>query len=310
MKKTRASQRRYSLFGLFLVLPFLFLAWIIGVNLSVLEQQDTVRSCLELEDRLAELEHRIGLLAQSVATTETGNIDLVSLEQWRRIYSEYMAARSALDLERSVARPLMPYIVKTDSLVAALNQLYLDLAESESHTALSGVSGDDWAALHREAEHNIHQAAHICATRSGSALSDLWSGRKGLIIVVWGVCLLAFGLAAMLMVYHRNLLKSRKAEAALRESEERYRWLVELSPQAIVVHVDGRTVYVNQAAVELYGAKSAEEEIGRPIYDFVHPDYHDVIRERARQLYSDRKATEPFEIKMVRADGKVIEGEV
>ncbi len=67
------------------------------------------------------------------------------------------------------------------------------------------------------------------------------------------------------------------AEEALRESEERYRRLVELSPEAIIVHSEGKFVYVNPAAQRLWGAACAEELIGKPVLDVVHPDYRDIV---------------------------------
>ncbi len=61
-------------------------------------------------------------------------------------------------------------------------------------------------------------------------------------------------------------------EKACRESEERYRRLVELSPDGIYVNCEGRFAFVNPAAVSALGAASPEALLGRPIHDIVHPD--------------------------------------
>jgi len=55
----------------------------------------------------------------------------------------------------------------------------------------------------------------------------------------------------------------RQAQEALRQSEERYRQLLELSLDAIWVHHDGIITFVNRAGVELLGAKKAEDVVGR-----------------------------------------------
>ncbi|WP_052263309.1 sensor histidine kinase [Geobacter pickeringii] len=99
----------------------------------------------------------------------------------------------------------------------------------------------------------------------------------------------------------------RGAEARLRDSEERYRSLVESSPDAIVVHSAGRYVYVNGAAVALYGAERADQLIGKPLADFVHLDVRDLVRTRIRQIYEEKLCVPLSRQKLVRLDGEVID---
>lgn len=61
-------------------------------------------------------------------------------------------------------------------------------------------------------------------------------------------------------------------EIALKESEERYRRLLELSPEAILLHCGGKIIYANPAATEFFGAAHMEELIGLEIYNFLHPE--------------------------------------
>ena len=68
----------------------------------------------------------------------------------------------------------------------------------------------------------------------------------------------------------------------LRESGDRYRQLVELSPNAIVVHREGKVVFANTAAVTLVGARNAAEVLGKPVMDFIHPDSQQAAVERIR----------------------------
>lgn len=100
----------------------------------------------------------------------------------------------------------------------------------------------------------------------------------------------------------------RRAEQALGESEERYRRLVELSPEAIAVHNEGKVVYVNPAGLKLFGAAHSQDVIGRPILDFVHPDYRELVGGRVLSVQDE--AADLIEEKFVRADGSVIDVEV
>jgi PAS domain S-box-containing protein len=60
-------------------------------------------------------------------------------------------------------------------------------------------------------------------------------------------------------------------EAALRHSEERYRRLIENAPDSIVVHQNGRMVFVNEAGIRLWAGRSREDFIGRNVLSFIHP---------------------------------------
>ena len=125
---------------------------------------------------------------------------------------------------------------------------------------------------------------------------------------IWLIGLSALGFGAFTV--NRRILERRKTEEALRESEEKFRRLVENAPEAIFIQTGGKFVYLNQDALRLFGAGSAEELLGRPIIDRIHPDHHEIVRERLRLLNEEKKTVPLMEQKYLKMDGSVVEVEV
>ena len=108
----------------------------------------------------------------------------------------------------------------------------------------------------------------------------------------------------------RDETAHRQAERVIEESEERYRILVDLAPDGIAVHQDGRLVFVNAAAVRLLGASGPGELIGRPVMDIVHPDSRPTARDRIVQMLSERAAVPIAGERFLRLDGTPFDVEV
>jgi PAS domain-containing protein len=83
-----------------------------------------------------------------------------------------------------------------------------------------------------------------------------------------------------------DITEQRRADDSLRESEDRYRKLVEIFPDAVFLHREGRILYANPAAFRLLGASHSDEIVGKNILDFVSPRVpgksHDKYRKRSK----------------------------
>jgi PAS domain S-box-containing protein len=107
-----------------------------------------------------------------------------------------------------------------------------------------------------------------------------------------------------------DMTERRRAEAALHESEERYRTLVEHSPDAIFLLSVDRVTFVNRAGVRLLAASSPEEVVGKSAFEIVHASHHGLVRDRLRQLAEGRRYGVPAEQRFVRQDGTLVDVEV
>jgi PAS domain S-box-containing protein len=99
-------------------------------------------------------------------------------------------------------------------------------------------------------------------------------------------------------------------EEALLESETRYRALAEMLPDGIVVHAGGIVVYANEAALTLAGGRCPEDLVGKPVMEFVHPDFRPVIAEQIRHLLDRPAKVQLIEQKFIRLDGTFVDVDV
>jgi PAS domain S-box-containing protein len=99
------------------------------------------------------------------------------------------------------------------------------------------------------------------------------------------------------------------AEEALQESEKTYRRLLELSPEAIFVHRDGKIIVANSAAAGLFGYSNPNQILGKSVLEFVHPDFRRIINERIRLVAAEGRTVPFMEQKYLKPDGTVIQVE-
>jgi PAS domain S-box-containing protein len=98
---------------------------------------------------------------------------------------------------------------------------------------------------------------------------------------------------------------ARKREIQPGDVESLYRNLVELSPDAVLVHVDGVYVFVNPAAAKLFGAGSPDELIGLRAIERLHPDDRELLVQRMSRVLAGGIGP-PVEGRMLRLDGTPI----
>jgi PAS domain S-box-containing protein len=147
-------------------------------------------------------------------------------------------------------------------------------------------------------------------TTERSAWITLADGSHQYHMVVYSPYIDRDGTITGAVISARDITTLKHTEEALQESEERYRRLVEMSPDAILVHQAGKVAYANTAALQLLGAARPEDLLGTPIMEGLHPDSHAAILNRQRAQPTGPVTSDFLEAKMIRRDGQVIDVEL
>lgn len=100
------------------------------------------------------------------------------------------------------------------------------------------------------------------------------------------------------------------AEKKLKESEEKYRSIVEHVPDAVLVHTWDKILFANSMTLKVLGAESFDEIKNLSLLDFVHPDYRDKAIDRMRRIYDSGMPQGYVEGKYVNLRKEVIDVEV
>lgn len=104
----------------------------------------------------------------------------------------------------------------------------------------------------------------------------------------------------------RDIGERKFSEKMLIESENRYRRLVELLPNGILVISNGKIVFANKSANLLLGGSEAKSLIGRECTSIVHPDYISIYKDKFNWMGQET----PLEVKYLKKDGEAIDVEI
>jgi len=107
-----------------------------------------------------------------------------------------------------------------------------------------------------------------------------------------------------------DITEKKTAEKKLSESEERYRTLVELSPDAIFLETKDRNLFSNNAGAKILGFSSADEIFNKKPMDFIHPDCQAEVKSKLSHFLKNNLSITDLQTKILKKDGTVLDVDV
>lgn len=107
----------------------------------------------------------------------------------------------------------------------------------------------------------------------------------------------------------RENLERKKTEEALRDSETRYRLLMDMLPDSVIIHDGMKINYANKEAAKLVGLEHPRQMLGIELMELIHEDYKEEVLEHINTIIREKREMPPVPRLLRRLDGTVIEVE-
>ncbi len=111
-----------------------------------------------------------------------------------------------------------------------------------------------------------------------------------------------------IMVVLRDISLRKKAEDALRSSEENLKSIIQQLPMGILIDNPDHILFMNQTLVEMLGYEKEAELLGQSPLNLIHPDFHSFVQDRINRIYEKKGGPNPpLEYEWIKKDGERIE---
>jgi two-component system, sporulation sensor kinase A len=113
----------------------------------------------------------------------------------------------------------------------------------------------------------------------------------------------------LFLLIHKSRSQLLEKQTALKESEARYRQLIEFSPEATFVHRSGTILFSNKEGLKILAAKKRSDIIGKSIKEFIAPEDLKFVEEHSKHFHLNKQHPKKFECQLFRLNGEKIDAE-
>ncbi|WP_449539689.1 PAS domain S-box protein [Ferdinandcohnia sp. Marseille-Q9671] len=280
----------------------------------VKELIDGKRDSYELEKRYIHKSGELVWVFLSVSIVREGDKSLYLIAQVQDIMERKRLELDLIESEERFRNLLTyspdPIMVHNKDIIMYANKSAADLVGSTAKE----IVGKSIAEIIEQKNITIAQRAIEKMLANNKPLLDIdikIRSKNGQLkdVVLSAIPITYIGEKAIMLSY-RDITERKKMEQALKESEERYRHLVEFSPLGILVHQKGIIKYANTTALRLLGAEILNDVIGLHILNIIHSSYRLVASKRIESVEKNGQSVPTLYEKFIRLDGREIDVEV
>ena len=340
MRKLMTPTRKGNFWTLVtIVLALLFVVSSVSLITSVHRYQDEVSRNVRLLTNLDEVASTIQHLKHWPEDLNPESPDK-SERDWETTYTRYWTTSGKFVQDGNYAQPIRGSLDRIDTLIKQTNSVHFGFISTNS-VDREKATQDFTSILNlasKETETAIQSIRFRQQDTSGRLLRNWWY-LNGLVVVS---CLLATALVVLMILRNRDLARikqteesllharddlesmveqrtrklassyksvlgqvreRKRTETALRESETRFRSLVELSPDGIAVYCEGELTFINSAGAKLFGAAYPDQLVGKSLISLIHPDHINSINSRLFLALEANEISTATEERILRVDG-------
>jgi len=111
-------------------------------------------------------------------------------------------------------------------------------------------------------------------------------------------------------VLFEDITERRQAEEALKESEEKYRLMVDVTPDAVIIQSNGKILFANTSTLSILGAEHFDQIKDIPAVEFIHPDLRDISLQRLIKIQQTNEKPTFIESKFVKLNKEIVDVEI